>query len=194
MSLMKGPKGTDMKFQILALFLLLFALPWSANAADGLCFYIECSPGRSCIDLAYESGRIESAIAGPAQVVEKSDVRSATVQSGPGAAQSLVIDLGEEASDKLAKITRENVGKKLIVALDDRILTAPEIREPVTAGRIIINGEHGRFWEKTPWLQDLIKDSRTASSRSVKTYVVIALAFLIAAVLFVLFPRIRRAA
>ena len=127
------------------------------------------------------------------QVVGKSDIRSATVQANAGAAQSLNIELSKEASDKLAKITRANIGKKLVVALDGTILITSEIREPITAGKITIYGEHSRFWEKTPWLLDLIQESSRAGRSSVKTYVAIALAFLIAAFFFVFIPGIRRA-
>lgn len=184
-----------MKFQVFVLFFLAYVLLGSANADDRMYLYVECSPGQKCIDLAYDNGKIESALAVPAQVVAKADVKSAKVQTSEDARQSLNIELGKEAAEKFEKITRENIGKKIIVVLDNKILIAPTVREPITNGKIMITGrygEHDPFWEKVPWLQDLIKDSYNASSRSILTYVIIASAVSISAVVFILLPRVRR--
>jgi hypothetical protein len=184
-----------MKFQIFALFFLVHALSGSANADDKLYFYIECSPGQRCIDLAYNNGKKESVLATPAQVLARADIKSASVQMGGNSQQSLNIELGKEAAKKFEKITRENIGKKIMVVLDNRILTAPTVHEPITVGRIMLwsgYGEHGPFWEKVPWLHDLIKDSYRASGRSVMIYVIIALAISISAFVFILLPRMRR--
>lgn len=195
MSLMKGMKGSNMKFQIFALFFLVHALLGSANADDKLYFYIECSPGQKCIDLAYDNGKKESVLATPAQVLARADIKSASVQMGVGAPQSLNIELGKEAAKKFEKITGENIGKKIMVVFDNKILTAPTVNAPISGPRIMISGgygEHGPFWEKAPWLQDLIKDSYRASGRSVMIYVIIALAISISALVFILLPRMRR--
>jgi len=182
-----------MKFQIFAsFFFLVHALLGSANADDKLYFYIECSPGQKCIDLAYDNGKKESVLATPAQVLARSDIKSVSVQMGGDTRQSLSIELGKEAAKKFEKITGENIGKKLVVVLDNKILTAPTVNEPITVGRIMIWGGHGPFWEKVPWLQDLIKDSYRASGRSVMIYVIIALAVSISAFVFILLPRMRR--
>jgi hypothetical protein len=184
-----------MKFQVFVLFFLAYVLLGSANANDKMYLYVECSPGQKCIELAYDNGKVESVLSVPAQVVAKADVKSAKVQTSEDARQSLNIELGKEAAEKFEKITRENIGKKIIVVLDNKILIAPTVREPITNGKIMITGrygEHDPFWEKVPWLQDLIKDSYDASSRSILTYVIIASAVSISAIVFILLPRVRR--
>jgi hypothetical protein len=184
-----------MKFQFFVLFFLAHALLGSANADDKMYLYVECSPGQKCIDLAYDNGKIESVLATPAQVVAKADIKSANVQTSEDARQSLNIELSKEAAEKFEKITRENLGKKIMVVLDNKILIAPTVREPITNGKIMITsryGEHDPFWEKVPWLQDLIKDSYNANSRSILTYVIIASAVSISAIVFILLPRVRR--
>jgi hypothetical protein len=184
-----------MKFQVFVLFFLAYVLLGSANADDKMYLYVECSPGQKCIELAYDNGKVESVLSVPAQVVAKADVKSAKVQTSEDARQSLNIELGKEAAEKFEKITRENIGKKIIVVLDNKILIAPTVREPITNGKIMITGrygEHDPFWEKVPWLQDLIKDSYDASSRSILTYVIIASAVSISAIVFILLPRVRR--
>jgi len=41
---------------------------------------------------------------------------------------------------KFAKVTTENVGKRFAIVLDDKVITAPNIREPITGGSGQISG------------------------------------------------------
>jgi hypothetical protein len=195
MSPMKGTKGTNMQFRIFALFFLFLVLLGLAHADDRLYLHLQCSPGQNCIDLAHAAdGRAESVMKAPALVLAKADVTSASVQMGPNTPQLLSIELSKEASQKFEKITGENIGKKLAVVFDNKILTAPVINEAIKGRKVVIsggNGEQGRFWERAPWLQELIKDSYQESRHSVMIYVIIALAVSLAAFLFILLPRMR---
>jgi len=198
-----------MKFQIFPFFLLFTALLGKAKADDRLYFYIECSPGQQCIDLAYETGKTASVAATPAQVLGRGDLKSAKVQMAGAAPQAikkldkeagqkfdvnlgLTIELSEEASKKFERMTGQNIGRKLMVVFDNRILTAPTINQAVTGRMLLISGGRGPFWEKAPWLQDLIKNSQDSSARSILSYVIIALAVSVTALVIVLLPRMRR--
>lgn len=181
-----------MKSQIFAFSLIFCALMGMANADDKLYFYIECSPGLKCIALAFANGGKESVVATPALALSRAEIESASVQMAGNTPQSLRIELTKEASEKLEKITRGNVGKKLYVVLGDTILTAPTIQAPVTSRSIVISSQLGAFWEKVPWLQALIKDSVLARADSVVMHVIIALAVSISAFAFVLLPRRKR--
>ena len=181
-----------MKFRIVVLFFMFMALLGIAKADHKLYFHLECSPGHPCIDLAHSGGKTESVLASPAQILGPGDVTSASVQSAVNAAPSLNLQLGEEAAGKLEKITAENIGKKLMVVFDNKILIAPTIQAPIQGGRLTIYGDPSRFWERAPWLQDLINGSRRAGGRSVVAYVIIAGAVLIVAFTFVLLPRLKR--
>ncbi len=196
MSPMKGMKGNEMKFRIFAMLFLVHVFFVNAYADNSLYLHFQCSSGQNCMDLAYANGRIESVVATPAMVLTKADVAAASVQSHPNAPPSLNMELGKDASQKLEKITRESVGKKLMVVFDNKILIAPTINEAISGGQIMIssrNGEQVPFWEKAPWLQDAIHASYQKSRSSVMVYVLVALAASIAAFLFILLPRMRRA-
>jgi hypothetical protein len=180
-----------MKFHIFALFFLILALLGSAVADDRLYLHIECSPGQQCIDLAYDNGKKESVLATPAQVLGKADIKSARVLMDRNSKPSLHIELEKEAAEKFGKITSENIGKRLMVIFDNKILSAPTVKAPITGGNAMIDGA-SPFWEKSPWLQELIKDSHKAGGHSIMIYAIIALAVSIAALVFILLPRLRR--
>jgi hypothetical protein len=184
-------KGNNMRTRILALFFLIQILLGIANAEDKIKLYIECTPGQQCIDLAYENGIKESVLSTPAQELGKADIKSANVQLGKDGQQGLAIELDKEAARKIEKITGDNIGGKIVVVFNDKILIAPIVQTPISGGRILIS-EHGRFWEKTPWLQDLIKNSYQESGRQRMIFAIIAIVVVIAALLFILISRMKK--
>jgi SecDF, P1 head subdomain len=181
-----------MNFRIFALLFMFFALLGIASADDSLYFYLECSPGQPCIDFARRDGKTESVQASPALVVGRTGLKSAKVRPGINASPSLDIELAEEAAGKLEKITGENIGKRLMLVFDNTILTAPTIQQPIRGGMLTIYSDQGAFWEKAPWMQNLVKGAYRQSGQSVVIYVIIAAAVLIAAFIFVLLPRLKR--
>jgi hypothetical protein len=192
---MKGTKGTDMKSRIFSLLFLILVLVGSAMADDRLYLYPECSPGQQCMELAYGDGKTESVLATPALILGKAEITAANVQMDANIPRSLNIELSEGASKKFEKITGENVGKKLMVVFDNMILTAPTVHAPITARSIMISpgaGKQNPFWERAPWLQELIKESGKAGGRSVMIYVIVALAALIVTFAFILMPPMKR--
>ena len=46
----------------------------------------------------------------------------------------------EAGKEKFAQITKENVGKKMGVLIDDKLIMAPIIRAPILEGKAIIDG------------------------------------------------------
>jgi hypothetical protein len=188
-------KGIHMKFKIFALFFLIHALLGSARADDRLHLYLECSQGSQCINLAYASGKTDSVQATPALVLAGDNVKSAIVQTGAETQQFLELELGKEASTKLETVTGENIGKRLMVVFDNKILIAPTILEPIAGPKLRVGrGSEGQepFWKRAPWLQHLIRDSYKESGRSVMVYLAIAIAVLISVFAFVLWSRIKR--
>jgi hypothetical protein len=196
MSLMRGKKGTDMKSHILALLFLILVLVGNAAADDRLYLYPECSPGKQCIGLSYGDGKTETVLATPALVLAKAEVIAASIRMDAGIPKALSIELSEEASKEFEKITRENIGKKLMVVFENEILIAPTINSAITDRRIMITRGSGKqlpFWERAPWLQEIIKESSRAGGRSVMVYVVVAAAAMISAFAFILLPRMKHA-
>ena len=186
-------KGNKMKFQIFALLILFHILLGNAKADDRIYLYLQCSQGQTCVDLADEDGNKESVLATPAQVLGRGDIESAVVQKAGNTSPSLNIELSKEASQKFEKITGENIGRKLMVVLDNKVLTAPTINMPISGPKITLSTRHNdRFWEKVPWLYDLVKDTYKSGGRPVMIYAIVALAAAISACAFVLWPRWRR--
>jgi hypothetical protein len=145
-------KGTDMRFRIFTSIFLFYALTGSAKAIDKLYFYMECAPGQKCIPLAYENGKTELAGETPALILEKADIRSARLTLIEHLAQqALDVEFEKEAAKKLGNITRENIGKKLMMVFHNKILTAPVIHTPSGDGIMITSEEitriADRFWE-----------------------------------------------
>lgn len=60
---------------------------------------------------------------------------------GGGASQAVVVlEFDNEGKELFAQITRENIGKELAIFLDGVPISAPIVREEITAGEAIISG------------------------------------------------------
>lgn len=65
------------------------------------------------------------------------DAKEQTDQQG----QNLVgLDFSEEGGQKFADLTMRNVGKRISILLDGEVLTAPNVKEPITGGKAVITG------------------------------------------------------
>jgi preprotein translocase subunit SecD len=72
-------------------------------------------------------------------VLSNKHVESAAVSSWQGrdVVEILLTDAG---SERLARFTRANVGRRIAMLVDDVLISAPVIRAPITGGRAIIDG------------------------------------------------------
>ena len=52
----------------------------------------------------------------------------------------ILIALKEEYSNKWAALTRNNVGRPLAIVMDSKVLTAPNVFEEITGGKLVISG------------------------------------------------------
>jgi hypothetical protein len=193
---MKGRKDNNMKYRIFVLFFLTLVLAGNIYAGDKFSLHIACSQGKECIELAGDNGKQESVQATPAMELTGADIIAASVQSAGIGRFSLNIELSEAASGKLKEITGENIGKKLMVVFDNKILSAPVINGPISGRKIIISnsyGENAAYWKNSPWLEDLIKASKQANGHSIRLYTVIAFGIAIVVFVFVLVPRLKQA-
>ncbi|WP_196591073.1 protein translocase subunit SecD [Pectinatus frisingensis] len=65
------------------------------------------------------------------------DAREETDQQG----QNLVsLEFSDEGAKKFADLTAENVGRTIAIVLDGNVLTAPNVKEPITGGKAVITG------------------------------------------------------
>ncbi len=53
----------------------------------------------------------------------------------------LNIKLKDYATEKFKEITTKNVGKKIAVIIDNKVVLAPIVRDPITNGRLTVGGD-----------------------------------------------------
>lgn len=51
------------------------------------------------------------------------------------------LEFSDEGAKKFADLTTKNVGKRIAILLDGEVLTAPNVREPITGGKAEITGQ-----------------------------------------------------
>ncbi|HKZ35189.1 MAG TPA: protein translocase subunit SecD [Patescibacteria group bacterium] len=73
-----------------------------------------------------------------------SDLTKAAVtfnQQQAGSQPTVSLEFTNEGAQKFAAITQRNVGKPLAIFLDDQLVTAPIVNEPILDGRAVISGQ-----------------------------------------------------
>jgi preprotein translocase subunit SecD len=68
-------------------------------------------------------------------------IESTNVTSNPMTEEPEVqVTFGETAANEFALLTEENVGRQLAIVMDDELVTAPIINEPIRGGQVQISG------------------------------------------------------
>ncbi|MBP1302156.1 hypothetical protein [Curtobacterium sp. 1310] len=63
---------------------------------------------------------------------------SAHRSDGEGAGGSIVLQFDRTDSDVLASATRETIDERMAILLDGRVLSAPQVMEPLTGGEVTL--------------------------------------------------------
>jgi preprotein translocase subunit SecD len=74
-------------------------------------------------------------------LMEGSTIKRAQVSSDQFGKAEVVFELNAEGAKAFAQITEANVGKRLAIILDDKIMTMPAIRERIPGGQVRITGD-----------------------------------------------------
>jgi hypothetical protein len=133
-----------------------------------LYFHIDClSASDECMEIPLLSGEEKTVLikTKPELAIGKRDVLKTNSSDGESAQKYLQLRLGMGAGNKLAKITGDNIGKRLVVVSDGKALTAPVIKQAITSGSVIINAAIDNNVEEAnvlPWLNNTPK---TGSAR-----------------------------
>ncbi len=69
------------------------------------------------------------------------NVEEASTQPSMQGKYEISLTLTTKGGEKFAEVTRNNVDRRLAIALDEEILSAPTIEEPITGGRASITGD-----------------------------------------------------
>lgn len=68
------------------------------------------------------------------------NVDDAKVQIDQASHAYIAVQFKPEGTERLSRITRDNIGRRLAIMVDETIYSAPVIREPITGGRASITG------------------------------------------------------
>jgi preprotein translocase subunit SecD len=72
--------------------------------------------------------------------LDSKDVVSATMTEGDSGNYKIDVMLSEAASQRFAKLTEENMGKKLPLVVDGEVVSEPLVSDVITGPRLIITG------------------------------------------------------
>lgn len=67
-------------------------------------------------------------------------LRNASVTTDQSGQPVVSFEFNQAGAARFAQVTRDNVGKPFAIVLDDKVISAPVIREPITGGRGQISG------------------------------------------------------
>jgi protein-export membrane protein SecD len=65
---------------------------------------------------------------------------NANVQFARQGGVGVALDFNEQGADRFADLTRNNVGQRIAIVLDGKIVSAPSVNEPITGGQAQISG------------------------------------------------------
>jgi preprotein translocase subunit SecD len=71
-------------------------------------------------------------------VLDSGDVMSARFRNNEPAGGELLLELTTGGAEKLAQSTAGNVGRKLAIVWNNRVLSAPKVRTSITGPRVSI--------------------------------------------------------
>ena len=137
----------NMKSIFLLFILTLTAIniiPQAKNLETGL--YL-VNPPDSCSGINNKNSVIylsETLCLNPKPVITVKDFDLCTIDStiyGGNEIYSLDIKLKKPAAIKFKEITARNVGKKIAVIIDNKVVIAAVVRNPITSGRMTIGGD-----------------------------------------------------
>lgn len=73
-------------------------------------------------------------------LLDETAIASATVTNIASGAPEMAVTLTEAGAKQMARITRENLNRRLAIIFDGVLLSAPTIRSEITGGRAVITG------------------------------------------------------
>jgi len=74
-------------------------------------------------------------------LLDQTDLKAATVSTNtPTGAPVIEIAFSDKGAKHFAKVTRQNIGKRLAIVIDGRVYSAPRIQMEITSGSAQISG------------------------------------------------------
>lgn len=73
-------------------------------------------------------------------LLDQSAIQSTLVSTNPFGGRQIDFVLTPKGREQFAKVTRENIGRRLAIVIDGKVITAPVIRAEISGGRGVISG------------------------------------------------------
>ena len=127
-----------MKFIAAALFALALAFPAGARVEVEFLF-AEFEPAPFLEKKTSDDG--VTVYIGREPQLTNDDIATAAAEANPASGMSQVrIVFTKDGATKLADFTASCVGKPIAIVADGKLLSAPIVQEPITAGEVVISG------------------------------------------------------
>jgi protein-export membrane protein SecD len=93
------------------------------------------------LDKAYKKDKTDNKVLGPV-LMTGDKVSKASATYGGQVTQQPIVDLtlNDAGAKQFEEITSKNAGKRLAIVLDDKVITAPNIKEAISGGKAVIEG------------------------------------------------------
>jgi len=85
-------------------------------------------------------GRTETFYLHDEVLIDNGDVEAASLTMW-GDNPAVEVLFTREGGEKVARVTKENIGKRMAIIVGGRLVSAPVIRDEVSGGRAVINGD-----------------------------------------------------
>jgi predicted Ser/Thr protein kinase len=73
-------------------------------------------------------------------LLDETNISSARASTDPQGFPQVEVNFTEEGKERFAEITANNIGRRLVIVFDGRILSAPVIRNEISGGSAVISG------------------------------------------------------
>jgi preprotein translocase subunit SecD len=95
------------------------------------------------------AGLTEAVVAGGVQryflhdelILGNADVAAAQVEPGLAGGAQVGLKLREAGAARVARVTADNIGKRVAILVDGVVVAAPVIRDTIPGGRVLITGD-----------------------------------------------------
>lgn len=155
------------------LILVLLLISGKSFAEQSIYFHIECES--NCLELKnVNDGVVAKLVKEPAMSLGASDILDARVSKDQEILNEyLGLTLSEKKAIEFEKITGDNIGKRLAIVVDNKVLTFPTIQAKISGGRIQISFGVGNsaenFLKQNVWLAEIVESKVVTNDKKNQT-------------------------
>ena len=130
---------------VLLLFLPVFSSQAVSASGHILTFHLACEAGlgsvpHGSVEIAYLSKSEKPLCVLNHFYLTSKDLESAHIIMEENDRLAVSIVFNKVGARRFSALTRENVGRRIVMVLDGKILSAPTVREEISSGRVQITG------------------------------------------------------